>query len=527
MTGAPAPGEVLADKYRIEEVLGAGGMGVVVAATHLQLHVRVAIKLLRPDVVADQASGAATERLLREARAMAQIKSDHVARILDVGTLATGAPYIVMEHLAGTDLAKLLRTDGRPPLADVVTYVLEACEAVHEAHALGIIHRDLKPSNLFLTRGADGRRRVKVLDFGLSKIAGGLLAQSFTPRLTTSHAMLGSPLYMSPEQLENGEVEVDARTDVWALGAILYELVAGRPPFEAKTFPQLCTLILHGRPRSLDEVRPAVPAGLAAVIGRCLEKLPSKRYETVRQLAVALAKLGLAPPPRWLDVADMAPVAKRAPAGDRPARRRGRAALATVVVATALVALAVGFAARRRANERRVAPVATDARPDGGGAPGAASPPCSACVVAHCADDYRACRANRACARVLESYNACVDERGRARAGVCAETLGTNANAAAQRLASCVFVQTGGPVVLPGKCADTCAGEAILDAACIGYCACMRQTCSTLDADTCLATCAHLSPEQTRCRSYHCFLAKRGDPQLHCQHAVGRLGMCP
>jgi hypothetical protein len=525
MTGAPSPGEILADKYRIEEVLGAGGMGVVVAATHLQLRIRVAIKLLRPDVVADQASGAATERLLREARAMAQIKSDHVARVIDVGTLATGAPYIVMEYLEGTDLAKLLRTEGRPPIADVVTYLLEACEAVHHAHALGIIHRDLKPSNLFLARGADGRRRIKVLDFGLSKIAGGLWAQSFTPRLTASHAMLGSPLYMSPEQLENG-AEVDGRTDVWSLGAILYELVAGRPPFEAKTFPQLCTLVLHGRPRLLDDVRPAVPAGLAAVIGRCLEKMPSKRHGTVRELAVALAKLGLAPPPAWLDVANTARVATSGSAADTPARHRGRGGLATVVVAAALVALAVGFAVRRRANERRVPAVATDARPDGG-APGVASPPCSACVAANCGDEYQACRANRACARVLESYDACVDQSDRARAGVCAETLGTNSNAAAQRLASCVFVQTGGPVVLPGKCADTCAGEAILDAACIGYCACMRQTCSTLDADACLATCARLSPEQTRCRSYHCFLAKRGDSQLHCQHAIGHLGMCP
>jgi hypothetical protein len=525
MTDALSPGEILADKYRIEEVLGAGGMGVVVAATHLQLQVRVAIKLLRPDVVADQASGAATERLLREARATAQIKSDHVARIIDVGTLPTGAPYIVMEYLEGTDLAKLLRTDGRPPIADVVTYVLEACEAVHQAHALGIIHRDLKPSNVFLARGVDGRRRVKVLDFGLSKITGGLGAQSFLPRLTASHAMLGSPLYMSPQQLENGG-EVDERTDVWSLGAILYELVAGRPPFEAKTFPQLCTLVLHGRPRSLHDVRPEVPTGLAAVIGRCLEKMPSKRYGSVRELAVALAKLGLALPPAWLDVANVARGATSLPARDKSARRHGRGGIAIVVVAAALVALAVGFAARRRANERRAAPVPTDARPDGGDAPGAASPPCSACVAANCGDDYQACRANRACARVLEGYNACVDQSGRARAGVCAEALGTNSNAAAQRLASCVFVQTGGPVVLPGKCADTCAGEAILDATCIGYCACMRQTCSTLDADTCLATCARLSPEQTRCRSYHCFLAKRGDPQLHCQHAIGHLGMC-
>jgi hypothetical protein len=521
MIGAPTPGEILADKYRVEEVLGAGGMGVVVAATHLQLHVRVAIKLLRPDVVADQASGAATERLLREARATAQIASDHVARIIDVGTLATGAPYIVMEHLAGTDLAKLLRTDGRPPVSDVVTYVLEACEAVHQAHALGIIHRDLKPSNLFLARGADGRRRIKVLDFGLSKIAGGSWAQSFTPRLTASHAVLGSPLYMSPEQLETGEIEVDARTDVWALGAILYELVVGRPPFEAKTFPQLCTLVLHGRPRSLDDVRPAVPAALAAVIGRCLEKAPSKRYATVRELAVALAKLGLARPPAWLDVATT---------GDPPARLRrqlsGRARVAIFVPIFVATTLVVAFTLRRTANERRAPPVAIVARADGGAALGAASPPCSACVAAHCADDYQACRASRACARVLESYNACVEQKG-PRAGACAETLGTNANAAAQRLASCVFVQTGGPVVLPGRCADTCAGEPILDAACIGYCACMRQTCSTLDADACLATCGHLSPEQTRCRSYHCFLAKRGDPQLHCQHAVGRLGMCP
>ncbi len=278
----------MAGKYRIDHVLGTGGMGVVVAATHLQLQSRVAIKFLSPDAVRSDASAA---RLLREARASANIKSDHVARVIDVGTLETGAPYIVMEHLEGMNLAALLRQRERLPVGEAATYVLQACDGIAHAHALGIVHRDLKPSNLFVTRRANGSSSVKVLDFGLSKVTepGGHLPAD--AHLTSTTDVIGSPVYMSPEQLRSTR-DVDARTDIWALGTILFELIAGQPPFRARTLPQLCMLILHSKARSLREVCPDVPPALEAVVRRCLEKDPSKRFDSVRELVQALAPFG-------------------------------------------------------------------------------------------------------------------------------------------------------------------------------------------------------------------------------------------
>ncbi|WP_437594846.1 protein kinase domain-containing protein [Sorangium sp. So ce1000] len=279
--GLVRPGQVIAGKYSVERVIGAGGMGVVVAATHLQLEERVAIKLLLPEAAR---SRTLAERFVREARAAVKVKSEHVARVTDVGTLESGTPYMVMEYLSGSDLADALRAGGPMPPQAAVEYVLQACEALAEAHAAGIIHRDLKPANLFLTRRADGSPCVKVLDFGISKVATG----GADPRITDTKAIMGSPLYMSPEQLKSSR-DVDARTDIWSLGVILFELLTGAPPFDGATMPQLCVAIMQGIPSPLATFRSDVPPALEAVVLRCLEKLPEHRFRHVGELAEALA----------------------------------------------------------------------------------------------------------------------------------------------------------------------------------------------------------------------------------------------
>src|SRR5258706_2580107 len=202
-------GEILAGKYRVERVLGVGGMGVVVAATHIQLEERVAIKFLIKDALA---SGEAVARFAREARAAVKIKSEHVARVIDVGTLETGAPYMVMEYLEGGDLSQVLQSRGSLPMEEAVEYVLQACEAIAHAHVLGIVHRDLKPANLFLIRRPDGTNAIKVVDFGISKVMPGK-GSSSDNAMTRTRAVMGSPLYMSPEQMTSTR-DVDGRTDI-------------------------------------------------------------------------------------------------------------------------------------------------------------------------------------------------------------------------------------------------------------------------------------------------------------------------
>jgi len=282
MTAPVHEGDVLAGKYRVDRVLGAGGMGVVVAATDQQLERRVAIKFLLPEYVQH---GEAAARFLREARAAVKIHSEHVARVIDVGTLETGAPYMVMEYLEGTDLSGVIAQRGRLPVDEAVLHVLEACEAIAEAHAAGIIHRDLKPANLFLARRADGSSQVKVLDFGISKTTIGLGDQEMS--LTKTSSIMGSPLYMSPEQMRSSR-DVDARTDIWSLGAILYELLAGEPPFNGESMTQLVAVILQEPVPSLRERRPDVAPELEAIILRALEKDPARRFTTVGDFAVAL-----------------------------------------------------------------------------------------------------------------------------------------------------------------------------------------------------------------------------------------------
>jgi len=270
-------GAIVAGKYRIERVLGAGGMGVVAAATHVQLDHRIAIKVLHDQAASDHAM---VERFLREARAVAKLRSEHVCRVFDVGRLDSGAPFIAMELLDGVDLARAI--DERP-LAPVVAvdYVVQACVAIAEAHANGIVHRDLKPANLFVTKRLDGSPQIKVLDFGIAKASlGG------DTSLTRTDAVIGTPVYMSPEQLRSAR-DVDARTDIWALGVILYQALSGRLPFPATSLTEAAVKIAMDRPDAI-EVEPA----LRDVVMRCLEKEPARRYRDVGALAAALAPLG-------------------------------------------------------------------------------------------------------------------------------------------------------------------------------------------------------------------------------------------
>jgi serine/threonine-protein kinase len=281
----PAPvreGDLLAGKYRVERVLGAGGMGVVVAARHIELDQLVAIKFVRDEALANED---AVERFLREARAAVRLKSEHVARVLDVGKLESGAPYMVMEFLEGSDLGKILVQNGPLSFDAAADWLLQACEAVAEAHGAGIVHRDLKPENLFLARTVGGVQKIKVLDFGVSKAVGG--ASGELSGLTRTRAMLGSPLYMAPEQMRSSR-DVDVRADVWALGVVLFQLLTRRFPFEAETMPELCLKVVTEPPLKLSDLRADVPAGICEVISRCLEKDPKKRFANAAELASAL-----------------------------------------------------------------------------------------------------------------------------------------------------------------------------------------------------------------------------------------------
>jgi serine/threonine-protein kinase len=272
------PGAILAEKFRIERILGSGGMGVVAVATNVQLEQQVALKLLHERLAGD---GQLVERFLREARAAAKLRSEHVCRVFDVARLPSGAPYMVMELLDGQDLAGEF---AKGPLAvgAAIDLVLQACVGIGEAHARGIVHRDLKPANLFVTKRLDGTPLVKVLDFGIAKALEG----SEDTALTRTDSVMGTPSYMSPEQLRNSR-DVDIRTDIWALGVILYEALTQRLPFPGTSLTELAVKISIDPPQPLD-VEPA----LRDIVFRCLDKDPAARYPDVAALARALAPFG-------------------------------------------------------------------------------------------------------------------------------------------------------------------------------------------------------------------------------------------
>ena len=273
----PRVGDVVGGKYRLTRRIGEGGMGVVFEAVHSRLRQSVAIKFLRPDVLL---LPDAVERFDREARASGRMRGPHVVHLLDVDTDVAGRPYMVMELLRGRDLEAELRAHGPMSVPEVVDWALQACAALTAAHAAGIVHRDLKPSNLFLAEES-GARVLKVLDFGISKFS-----READLAVTSTAMIVGTPLYMSPEQVRSSK-DVDARTDIWSLGVILYELIAGAPPFLGSTTAAIAAIVADATP-SLRDVRPEVPEELERVIVTALAKDPNHRFPSAEALAAAL-----------------------------------------------------------------------------------------------------------------------------------------------------------------------------------------------------------------------------------------------
>jgi serine/threonine-protein kinase len=270
------PGTVLLGKYRVDDVLGIGGMGKVVLAWHLQLEQWVAIKALLPHVADNPAT---VQRFVREAQATVRLRSEHIARVMDVGTLDDGTPIMVMEYLEGDDLNQIVRAHGPQDPHVVVDLMLQACEGIAEAHAAGIIHRDIKPSNFFITRRVDGSQLLKILDFGISKSPVG------ANELTSTQTVVGTPSYMAPEQMKAAR-NADARSDVWSMGVVMYQLIAGRPPFGGDSYAELVLSVTGDPPQPLQI---ALPGGLANVIWACLEKSPMQRIQSVAELAKQIA----------------------------------------------------------------------------------------------------------------------------------------------------------------------------------------------------------------------------------------------
>jgi len=279
-------GETIAGKFYVERVLGQGGMGDVVLALHTALGSRVAIKLMHPELTAD---AGLRLRFKAEAERGAQIRSEHVARVLDVGEIPSGVPYIVMEYVEGSDLGRLLNERGPLPVPLAVDYLLQACLAIAEAHSRGIVHRDIKPANLFVARRPDGTALVKVLDFGIAKTLRD--GQAISRRLTNTRAILGSPFYAAPEQLESAS-NVDARSDIWALGVTLFELLTGRGPFDGSSQAAIIASVLSQEPVLLRQCRADLPEDLEWIVRRCLEKNPRHRFHRVSDLAERLAAHG-------------------------------------------------------------------------------------------------------------------------------------------------------------------------------------------------------------------------------------------
>jgi serine/threonine protein kinase len=367
------PGDVLAGKYRVERVLGVGGMAVVVLARNVQLDELVALKLLHKRTLSNRT---AVERFLREARSAAKIKNEHVARVIDVGALADGAPFMVMEYLEGRDLAAWLTHRGPMSVECAVDFVIQALEGVAEAHALNIVHRDLKPANLFCIPRPDGPSTIKVLDFGISKV---IHPELDSQPITRTRDLLGSPLYMSPEQMQRAR-DVDSRSDIWSIGIILFELMTGQPPFLGETSMELAIKAATEPTPSMRSRDPRIPALLEAVVSKCLEKDPRRRYENVAELAVALAPFAspegsrgavdrinavirasrVTNPAAMSQMSDtreptwgpVGPNGMVAPLGHTADRRRSRGAPTYAVIGVVLLCVGIGVAAFVRRSSR-------------------------------------------------------------------------------------------------------------------------------------------------------------------------------
>jgi eukaryotic-like serine/threonine-protein kinase len=276
-SGVFRSGDVLDGRYRIEHVIAEGGVAIVVAAEQLGLDRHVAIKLLRPEILADRLF---VDNFKREGSLAAKIKSEHVVRIHDVGEEPSIGPYMVMELLEGHDLEQRL-SQGPIAMEEAVGYVLQACDALVEAHHLRIVHRDIKPANLFLATRPPRAPIVKIIDFGISKVV------PRTADSATGDTVAGTPAYMSPEQIIHGGI-VDARADVWALGVVLFELMTTQLPFPLDAPERMLEAICKTSPTPLRKLRPDLPEALEAIILKCLARDVAHRYATVTELATAL-----------------------------------------------------------------------------------------------------------------------------------------------------------------------------------------------------------------------------------------------
>jgi eukaryotic-like serine/threonine-protein kinase len=319
-----APGQVIGERYLVGQVLGEGGMGLVFAGTHLLLGTPVAVKLIHSEL---KDSPEAVQRFLNEARTTAALKGEHIARVFDVGVLASGEPYIVMEQLEGIGLDHYLEDRGALDQEEAVGIVLEACEGLAEAHAAGLVHRDVKPANLFLARRPDGQLSVKLIDFGIAK-----RPRRDDPGLTDPGKSLGSPWYMSPEQMLTAHA-VDERADVWSLGVLLFELLTNSHPFEGETLAQVCGSVLTAPAPRLRDFRDDVSSELEDIVLCCLEKEPANRFRSVTQLADAL--LRFASPPDHATFRPMTADSSSSP--PRPSRPSGWPPLLTLLVLSVLV----------------------------------------------------------------------------------------------------------------------------------------------------------------------------------------------
>ncbi len=281
-------GQILNGKYRLLRLVGEGGMGAVYEAQHVDTGRRVAVKVIHRELIND----AILTRFAREARAAGAIETQHIAEVIDAGKEAeTGTPYLVMEYLEGEDLQHLLERVGplSPDLA--LRIAAQACVGLAKAHEASVVHRDIKPGNIFLARREEGEIVVKIVDFGIAKIKAAQLGQGEGTGLTRTGTIVGTPLYMSPEQAR-GLRDIDHRTDVWSLGVVLYHALSGRPPHEeAQSFGDLIAAILGKPARPLQELAPWVPAGVAAIVQRAMASEPADRFPTMVAMHEAIKAL--------------------------------------------------------------------------------------------------------------------------------------------------------------------------------------------------------------------------------------------
>lgn len=277
------PGRLIADRYRVLRVLGRGGMGVVSEVEAIATGQRFAIKFLRDDVGSDVQPSA---RFLREAKLATRLTSPHVCRVTEIGEWELG-PYLVMDLLEGRSLSAILEDKVAISWQQTVRIAYEACNALGEAHQRGIVHRDVKPGNIFIAKHPDGQAMTKVLDFGVAKIPGSVVTTHGDRSLTDASTLLGTPSYVSPEQLMNSKL-VDARADIWAIGVLMYEMLSGRLPFASPLVPKLLVMIARDEPAPLSTLAPAVPSHVVEIVHRCLRKLPDERFDDALTLAQAL-----------------------------------------------------------------------------------------------------------------------------------------------------------------------------------------------------------------------------------------------